>query len=167
MLKKLFYRLFRQPTLNRYAFVEGNPVSNIDPFGLEKVEVIIDRRQWHGHAAIIIGDTAYTNGRYEFDDREMKSGGAIGPNVLVKQNASAYRNKRRNNPETISVELDLSDSKVSKLLAFYDDLIKHSSPVKGRPSNWYQIARDYYFLSDNCATLVAESLKEALNQHPL
>ena len=41
----------RSGSLNRYAYVEGNPVSYIDPFGMERETVEADGKTWYKHSS--------------------------------------------------------------------------------------------------------------------
>ena len=181
-------------TPNRYAYVTGQPVSYIDLFGLEKVEVIIRGSHWFRHAEIIIGNNSYSNGRYlgtsknpfssaisaskaafhhrrsrvfrgaHLDkDEDADSTGLIGSNLLKEQSAgsSRWQAKSRSWP-SVGLELNLTVEQVRALRTFYDKLIENSESVPGKSRKYHKLGNHYFFLGNNCSTLVAEGLMSAL-----
>ncbi len=145
-------------TLNRFAFVTGNPVSFVDPFGLKEVEVIFGGAHWYGHVALKIGNTVYTNGRYEFPEQELYSFGLVGSNVLIVQSAASYENRIRN-LGGYGLILNLTDEQSSFIESYYKDMIKESKRLS---NGGYLLPDDYIFVANNCATFTRDALMEGL-----
>jgi RHS repeat-associated protein len=147
-------------TLNRYAFVTGQPVSLVDPFGLE-AEILFGGYHWYGHVALRINQKVYSNGRYNFpgQERELSSGGLIGPNVLKVTSVNAYLSDSAKKILPLGYTLNLTKEQEEAIGAYYKEVIKTAKPLGGGK---YLLPDKYNFFLNNCATLTRDALMSGL-----
>ena len=143
--------------MNVYAYTYNSPVNASDISGL-LTEVIITGGNWHGHSAINLNGTVYSNGRY--NPESANSFGMKGDNILVVQDHEVYVNFYMNKKvDSTGYILSISPSQEQKIQGYFNEMISGSAKWKFG----YKIPKDYSFMSENCTTTVTEGLQEGLS----
>ncbi|WP_342596957.1 RHS repeat-associated core domain-containing protein [Cyanobacterium aponinum UTEX 3222] len=158
---------FDSGTYNLYGYVDNNPVSNVDPSGLDTRIYIHVGGAWYGHTAIDVNGTVYTYGRYQTNN-PPRSAGLKGDGVLYKVPRHDYLTPgggfRGDNVSIDRWSIDFSDDEEKQIIDFFNDLYSNSaklSQVLTLPSGRRllgAIVGDYSFTFDNCTTLTLQSL---------
>jgi RHS repeat-associated protein len=142
--------------INLFAYTENNPLIWSDSWGL-LTEVIITHGTSYGHAALRINNMVYSVRM--LDPNAATSFGMRGDKLLEVFNFEKYLDifKKKQRDSTGYV-INLSATEEKAVRKYLDDLIKTGTKNK----SGYLWPKQYFFLSDNCATTVVEGLQSGL-----
>jgi RHS repeat-associated protein len=142
--------------INPFIYVRNNPLRWIDPEGLQ-VSIIITAGTWYGHTAIQVGNTVYSNGRY--DPTSLSSYGMSGNNIMTTWSYNNYIQHYQSQGRSSTVYvLNLSASQQALLQAYFQNLMNN-----GTPSPYgTQLPSNYTFTGNNCTTTAVNGLQSVM-----
>ena len=142
--------------INPFVYVRNNTLRWIDPEGLQ-VAIIITGGTWYGHTAIQVGNTVYSNGRY--DPTSLSSYGMSGNNIMTTWSYNNYIQHYQSQGRSSTVYvLNLSASQQAQLQAYFHNLMN-----KGTPSPYgTQLPSNYTFVGNNCTTTAVNGLQSVM-----
>ncbi|MEK8018319.1 MAG: RHS repeat-associated core domain-containing protein [Candidatus Parabeggiatoa sp.] len=161
-----YLRLDPIPSVNQYAYVSGNPLSYVDPFGLYTEILIGGDYEGHpyGHVALRISgngyEIVYDFGRYG-QVRGFFNGEGDG---ILRIWTNFYRYitaENRLGRVTMGYVYNTTPSQEEMIMHYYKELIENTPVVK---SNAYLKAykiEDYHAANNNCTTLVLDGIAQA------
>jgi hypothetical protein len=154
---------------NLYIYCTNNPILFSDPSGL-LTEVIVytgEGNAWYGHAEISINGVLYTYGMYG-EHNSMISGDGI----LVKTEASKYLAELNNTRAFTVFKLDLIEKEESRIVDYYENLIKSAtiyedrSEASGYIKEMYNLTgklSKYFVLNNNCVTVMTDAIYSSMD----